>query len=239
MKVLPIIIVAVSVGFSGCVVSKKKYEAQLLENSQLTNQLKKTKKENSELNTQIKGMTSDFEKMKNELHLSNAVKSDEVSDLLMKVTSLSDANEQIQNKLDETLSLYKNQKQTSQSITTELKDLKDDNYQLKRDTASIKYALNLSQERYKQLEKELNTLKDKYNLALNEKQGAENTLELNIQKLASFEKQLVQNKEKMDAISEAFISLRKEMLDARSSNKAIDPNKNKNIDKIARELGHY
>ncbi len=239
MKVLPVIIVAVSIVFTGCVVSKKKYEAQLSENSHLTKQLSQTKKENSELNTQIKDMTSDFEKMKNELHLSNAVKSDEVSDLLIKVTSLSDANEEIQNKLDETLSLYKNQKQTSQSITTELKDLKDNNYQLKRDTASIKYALNLSQERYKQLENELNKLKDKYNLALNEKQGAENTLELNKQKMASFEKQLVQNKEKMDAISQAFISLRKEMLDAQSSNKPINPNKNKNVDKIAKELGHY
>ncbi len=239
MKILPVIIIAVSVGFTSCVVSKKKYEAQLLENSQLTKKLSQTKKENSELNTQIKGMTSDFEKMKNELHLSNAVKSDEVSELLIKATSLSDANEELQNKLDETLSLYKNQKQTSQSITSELKELKDNNYKLKRDTASIKYALKLSQERYEQLEKELNSLKDKYNLALNEKMGAENTLELNKQKLASFEKQLVQNKQKMEAISEAFIALRKEMLSAETTNKPIDPNRNKNIDKIAHELGHY
>lgn len=64
-------------------------------------------------------------------------------------------------------------------------------------------------------------------------------MEANKQKLAAFEQQLVRNKEKMEAISTALIELRKELLSAQSAGKSIDPNKNKHIDKMAKELGHY
>jgi chromosome segregation ATPase len=224
---------------SGCVVSKKKYEAAMLENSRLNKQLTSSKKENNKLENKLEGMISEFEQMKNDLHLSNAVKSDEMSELLVKVTQLSDLNTKLQNNLDETLNLYKSQKQTSLSANNELEKLGTDIQLLRRDTASIKYALKLSKERFDQLKKEFETLKGKYDQVALDKQKATKELSINQQKLSSFEQQLIQNKEKMEDISKALIELRKEMLSAKSNNTPIDPNKNKYIDKMAQELGHY
>ncbi len=231
--------IVISLSFNSCIVSKKKYDAALLENSKLSKELKSVKEDNSDLNTKVKLMVKEFETMKNDLHLSNAVKSDEMSDLLVKVTQLSDLNDKLKNELDETLNKYKSQKQTSLSVSNELDELKRDNQKLVRDTASIKYALKLSKERFSQLEKEMSIQKEKYNKISSSNQTISKELELNKQKLNSFEQQLISNKSKLEAISNAFIELRKEMLTAKSNNNAIDPNKNKNIDKIAKELGHY
>jgi chromosome segregation ATPase len=224
---------------SGCIVSKKKYEAAMLENSRLNKQLTSSEKENNKLENKLEGMISEFEQMKNDLHLSNAVKSDEMSELLVKVTQLSDLNTKLQNNLDETLNLYKSQKQTSLSANNELEKLGTDIQLLRRDTASIKYALKLSKERFDQLKKEFETLKGKYDQVALDKQKATKELSINQQKLSSFEQQLIQNKEKMEDISKALIELRKDMLSAKSNNTPIDPNKNKYIDKMAQELGHY
>ena len=182
---------------------------------------------------------SDFELMKSELHMSNAVKSDEISDLLVKVTELTDGNKALENKLEETIKLYQSQKQSTQSTVEELKSLRSDNIKLKRDTASIKYALKLSKERFSKLEDELAVQKNKYAVASNNNQQLTKELEVNKQKLRSFEQQLIKNKQKMEIISSSLIELRKEMLSAQSNNKIIDPNKNKHIDKMAKELGHY
>ena len=217
---------------NACVVSKKKYEASLGEISLL-------QKQNGELEKTVKANISDFETMKNELHLSNAVKSDELSELLLKVTQLKESNDALENKLEQTASMYQSQKQTSQSTADELKTLKSDNLKLKRDTASIRYALELQQDRFAKLEDELGTQKNKYSSLMAENRKTTGEMEANKQKLAVFEQQLVRNKEKMEAISAALIELRKEMLSAQSGGKSIDPNKNKHIDKMAKELGHY
>ncbi|WP_066631826.1 coiled-coil domain-containing protein [Labilibacter marinus] len=236
---LTILLVSSIILLNGCIVSKKKYEACLADKAKLSKKLSAANKENKALNSRIETNISDFEKMKNELHLSNAVKSDEMSDLLVKVTQLSDDNTALENKLNETIKLYKSSKQSSASATEELKNLRTDNIKLKRDTASIKYALSLSKERFTQLEGELETQKSKYNKLSADKTKLSKAADINKQKLASFEQQLVRNKEKMETISSSLIELRKEMLSAKSTKKVIDPNKNKHIDKMARELGHY
>ncbi|TLX73631.1 hypothetical protein E9993_14320 [Labilibacter sediminis] len=225
--------------FNGCIVSKKKYDASLLENANLTKELKVSQAQNKSLEQKLNNNIKEFEKMKNDLHLSNAVKSDEMSDLLIKVTELTDHNTKLKAELDESLTLYKSQKQSSISTADELKKLKTNNQKLKRDTANIKYALSLSEQRFKKLEEEFQIQKNKYVNLNSQNQKSTKELELNKRKLASFEQQLIGNKDKMEAISKAFIELRKEMLSAKSGNKAIDPNKNKHIDKIAKELGHY
>ncbi|MGQ1787212.1 MULTISPECIES: hypothetical protein [unclassified Saccharicrinis] len=224
---------------NSCVVSKKKYEACMAAKSRLSKELSTTQKENKSLQTRIKTNISDFESMKNEMHLSNAVKSDEISDLLVKVTQLTDANNELENKLSQTVTLYKSQQQTSMSVADELKKLRKDNMKLKRDTASIRYALKLSKERFAKLESDLTAHKNKYNSVSNSNRQLTKEMEVNKQKLISFEQQLVRNKQKMETISTSLIELRKEMLSAKSSNKVIDPNKNKHIDKMAKELGHY
>ncbi len=232
-------LIVISIILNGCVVSKKKYEASMLENSQLNKKLEKAIEENTSLEKRINNNIAEFEAMKNELHLSNAIKSDEMSDLLVKVTKLTDLNNELEGKLEETLKLYKTQKQNSISTVGELKNLRTNNIKLARDTASLKYALKLSRERFSKLEDELNTQKNKYNQLYSNNQQLNTNLESNKQKLASFEQQLVRNKEKMEVISKALIELRKQMLSAKSSNKTIDPNKNKHIDKMAKTLGHY
>ncbi len=224
---------------NSCIVSKKKYNAALLENSSLNNKLNIALEENNKLDGIIKNITADFEKMKNELHLSNAVKSDEMSDLLLKVTQLSDLNSTLKSELDETKKMYRTQKATSQSVTGELEDLKQSNTILKRDTARIKYALELSKERFNQLEKELKLQKEKLSKSLSNNQSLSQEMTINKQKLSAFEQQLIKNKEVLESISKEFIELRKELLTAKSENRSLDPNKNKHIDNIARELGHY
>ncbi len=235
-----VLLLAVStIILSGCVVSKKKYEACLSAKSKLNKELSTARKENKSLESRIKTNISDFEIMKNELHLSNAVKSDGISDLLVKVTQLTDSNNELENKLTATIELYKSQKQNSQSAAGELKNLRTDNIKLKRDTASIKYALKLSKERFVKLENELTTQKAKYNSVTSSNRKLTNEMKSGKQKLASFEQQLVRNKEKMEIISKSLIELRKEMLSAKSNKKVLDPNKNKHINKMAKELGHY
>ncbi|GAF03490.1 hypothetical protein [Saccharicrinis fermentans] len=224
---------------NSCVVSKKKYEACLAEKSKLNEELSASLSENKTLQSRIKTNVSDFELMKSELHLSNAVKSDEISDLLVKVTQLTDSNKALENKLEETVKLYQSQKQSTQTTVEELKSLRSDNIKLKRDTASIKYALKLSKERFSKLEYELTLQKEKYNAVSSSNRQLTKEMEVNKQKLLSFEQQLVKNKQKMEIISSSLIELRKEMLSAKSNNKIIDPNKNKHIDKMAKELGHY
>ncbi|SMO38450.1 hypothetical protein SAMN06265379_101410 [Saccharicrinis carchari] len=217
---------------SSCVVSKKKYEASLADRSKLRRELNSLQKA---LQTNI----SAFETMKNELHRSNALKSDEMSELFLRVTQLTDANKTLENKLSQTVTMYQSQKQTSQSTAEELKTLRANNIALKRDTASIKYALQLSKERFAKLENELNIQKNKYSKLISDKRKLTTEMEADKQKLALFEQQLVRNKEKMEAISKALIELRKEMLSSKTANTSIDPNKNKHIDRMARELGHY
>jgi len=234
-----IAIALICLSFNSCVVSKKKYDAVVLENTNLNQKLEHTQSENKKLEIKVGNLISDFEVMKNDLHLSNAIKSDEMSELLVKVTHLSDYNSKLKKDLDETIALYKSQKQTSQSVSTELKELKDENYDLKRDTASIKYALKLSKERFEKINGEFETFKNKYNDLSTANSTLKKEDEFTKKKLQSFEQQLIENKEKFDAISNAFIELRKELLSAKSSNKVIDPNKNANIDKIAKRLGHY
>ncbi len=233
------VIILLAILLSSCVVSKKKYEACLLEKDALNQELKEALKTNDQLESNLKSNISEFEKMKNELHLSNAVKSDEMSDLLIKVTQLTDENNNLSDKLAETLKLYKTQKQTSASTTQDLKELRTANIKLKRDTASVKYALKLANERYAKLESELRAQKVKLNELRLQNKSLSDEAETQKQMRASFEQQLVSNKEKLEVISTELIELRKEMLSAKSAKKVIDPNKNKHIDKMAKTLGHY
>jgi molecular chaperone GrpE (heat shock protein) len=66
-----------------------------------------------------------------------------------------------------------------------------------------------------------------------------NALEKAQSKMALLENQLMEKTRILLNVSEAFIELRKELLSAKSNGQPIDPNQNKNMDKVARLLGHY
>lgn len=233
------VIIAIPFLLQGCIVSKKKYDAVVLKNTSLNSKLKKSESENKGLKSDLNTNIADFEQIKSELHLSNAVMSDDMSDLLIKVTQLTDDNTNLQAEVDKTLNLYKSQRKNSLSTEDQLKNLETSNAKLKKDTASIKYALKLSNERFTKLESEFEAQKNKYYTLSAQKTSSDQELLVQKKKMASFEQELVRNKEKIEVISKSLIGLRKEMLSAKTSNKTIDPNKNKYIDKMAKELGHY
>ncbi len=225
--------------FSACMVSKKKYEAVVLQNEQLNHQLDESNAHNKDLKGKLDNNIAEFEQMKNELHKSNAIMSDDMSDLLIQVTSLTDKNTQLQSKLDQTIKSLQSQTQSSLTANDQIETLEQTNAKLKRDTASIRYALDLSKKRYTELNNELEIQKNRYNTLSIQSQSTTKELAVQKQKLIAFEQELIQNKQNMEIISNSLIELRKQMLSAKTAGTTIDPNKNVNIDKMAKALGHY
>ncbi|TAJ13178.1 hypothetical protein DMA11_09765 [Marinilabiliaceae bacterium JC017] len=224
---------------NACVVSKKKYEALMLEKNQLSTQLDEKTTENSTLKSNLESSISDYEEMKYELNKSNALKSDELSDLLIQMTSLRKESEELNEKLKNTLQKYKAKEENNAQTTEELEHSIHQLRKLQKDTASLQYSLKLAKERNDMMRSELQKVKEQSNNNYKKRAQLEKDLNAQIAKLSTIESQLVKNKSTMDDISKAFIDLRKEMLSAKSKNKSLDPNKNKQIDKIAKLLGHY
>lgn len=232
-------IVAISLLIHGCVVSKKKYEALLSEKNHVSNELKEKKKENKNLQEDLNQALDDFQKMKYDFSKSDALKSDEVSDLMIQVTKLKDDTENLNTKLKETLSKFKAKEKANYRVGEELTAAKSELILLKKDTASLQYTLKLARERNDQMQKEIMANQQKLTTAGNKSLKLQKEIEAQTQKMKEFEMQLVKNEQKMNEISKHFIELRKTLLSAKSENKPIDPNKNQQIDKIARLLGHY
>ncbi len=232
-------IIAIGLLFNACVVSKKKYEALLSEKTQISKELNNTEKENMSLQKELSQAIGDFEKMKYDFSKSNALKSDEISDLMVQVTQLKDNTESLNEKLDETIHQFKAKEKANYEVGEELSSARTDLLKLKRDTASLQYTLKLARERNDQMQKEIMASQQKLTASGNKTLQAQKELEAQTKKMKEFEMQLVKNEQTLNEISENFIELRKALLSAKSSNQAIDPNKNKQIDKIARLLGHY
>ncbi len=224
---------------TGCVVSKKKYEAMVDQRDHLEQQLVDSREENQNLRNKIEKALSDFESMKYELHKSNALKSDTIMALMKKAESLTKETERLQDKLVRTRRQFESQQATSAERKNELEELRSRVSKLITDTASLKHALEMSRERQEKTRDELNQLRDKYNGLVAEHSLSEDELEQAQEKISTLEQQLVEKEQTISNISDAFIELRKQLLSARSQGNPINPNENKNIDRIARLLGHY
>lgn len=233
------ILLALTVTMSSCVVSKKKYDALLSENGQLNKELKDKTKESQNLQVNLENAISDYESMKGDFNKSNALKSDEISDLMIMVTQLKDESEKLSNKLDETVGKFKAKEADSYMATEELTKTIKTVTTLKRDTASLNYSLQLAKKRNKMLQDELRTAETKASESGIKRVEIQKQLEAQSAELKNMELKLVKSQQNMTDISKAFIDLRKELLKAKSSNAPIDPNANKQIDKIAKLLGHY
>ena len=224
--------------FSACV-SKKKYNDVLMAKDHLSKQLSDKKEENKKLSSELESALADYDNMRLKLGKSNAIKSDEVSDLIVKSSemqaTIDNLNEQLKNIMDD----FNNNQQNALKTAEDLETAKKQIIQIKRDTASLHYSINLAKERNEMLNKELSEIKEKYNTLYSDFSAYKEDAQKNDIKLRSLENQLVTQKQKIEAISDAFIGLRKQLLTAKSNNEAIDPNKNAYIDKIAKLLGHY
>ncbi len=233
-----LVIITLSI-FSGCVVSKKKYEALLSEKSQLENNLDEKISENKKLNSDLKSAVADYEKVRYSLSKSNAIKSDEVSDLMIQSTAFQKKIEELNEQLKSVQSDFKYNKQSALKTSEQLQTVKKQLTQLQRDTASMHYSIKLAKSRNEMVQKEYSESREKYNTLYTDYSKVKEDAQKKELQLKSLEEQLIGQKETVESISKAFISLRKQLLAAKVSNTPIDPNKNSHIDKIAKLLGHY
>lgn len=233
------VITALVLSLSSCVVSKKKYDALLSENGQLSKDLDKKTTEGEKLQVNLERAISEYEGMKNDFGKSNALKTDEISDLMIMVTQLKDESERLNTKLEETVGKFKAKEVDSYMANEELTQTTKTVNNLKRDTASLNYSLQLAKQRNKMLQEELRTSQEKVSASGIKRVEIQKELDAKSAQLKSMERQLVKGQQNMSEVSKAFIELRKEMLKSKTNNTIIDPNKNKQVDKVARLLGHY
>ncbi|MBK3519217.1 hypothetical protein [Carboxylicivirga marina] len=233
------VLTALVLTLSSCVVSKKKYDALLLENSHLEDNLDKKTAESEKLQVNLEQAISDYETMRNDYGKSNALKTDEISDLMIMVTQLKEESENLSAKLDETVGQFKAKEADSYLANEELSQTMRTVNILKRDTASLNYSLQLAKQRNKMLQDELRASQEKASASGIKRVEIQKQLDTQSAQLKDMERQLVKSQQNMSEVSKAFVELRKQLLKAKSSNKPIDPNKSKEVDKVAKLLGHY
>lgn len=234
-----ILLIALSAIVSGCVVSKKKYEAMTARKNTLARQLNEEEARNESLTKKLASATADFESMKTELHKSNALKSDKVNDLLAESEAFKSHVEELKSNLDYAQRQLNSQKASNQENTTEMNTLQRHLRALASDTASLRYTLGMTKERQQAQQLELNATKQQFREAAAKASKLETEITQQNKKVELLEQQLVSKSQTLQDISDSFIELRKDLLSAKANGSALDPNKNKLIDRIARLLGHY
>lgn len=234
-----LVLIAISFLFNACVVSKKKYDSLLSDKNKLSRELTEERKENDNLQSNLEQAIKDFEKMKGDFGSSNALRSDEIADLILKVTQLEDKSAELQSKLDETQSKFKATEKSGYMTEEELRNATEMLTALKRDTANLHYSINMAKQRSEYLQEELVETKSELSNSNTKYYEANKALEAQTAEVKAMEQKLVKSQQTLDDISKTFIELRKQLLTAKSSNTPIDPNNNSNINKIAKSLGHY
>ena len=223
---------------SGCV-SKKKYVALETQKNSLAKQLKDKKAENKKLEADLKSAVADYEDVKYKLSRSNAIKSDDISDLMIQATSLQGQVDDLTAQLNKIKNDLKYNKNSYRKTADDLQNTKKQLMSLQKDTASLHYSIKLARERSDKLTQELSAAKKKYNDLYAEYSLMQDKIDNKDIQMKTLEKQLITQKETIEAISKNFIELRKQLLEAKTKGKPIDPNKNSVINKIAKLLGHY
>ena len=223
---------------SGCV-SKKKYVALETQKNRIAKQLRDKKAENKKLESDLKSAVADYEDVKYKLSRSNAIKSDDISDLMIQTTSLQGKVDDLTAQLNKIKSDLSYNKSSYQKTADDLKKTKTQLLSLQKDTASLHYSIKLARERNDMLTQELSATKKKYNDLYAEYSLMQDKIDNKDLQMKTLEKQLIDQKEKIEAISKNFIGLRRQLLEAETKGKPINPNKNSTINKIAKLLGHY
>jgi chromosome segregation ATPase len=154
-------------------------------------------------------------------------------------TAFQEKIDELNKQLNDIQSDFKYNKQSAQKISEQLQTAKRHLIALQRDTASLRYSIKLAKERNEMVQKEYSESREKYNTLYTDYSNVKGEVQKNEVQLKSLEEQLISQKETIESISKAFISLRKQLLTAKSNNKPLDPNKSSDINKIAKLLGHY
>ncbi len=154
-------------------------------------------------------------------------------------TAFQEKIDELNTKLNNIQSDFKYNKQSALKTSEQLQKMKRQLIQLQRDTASLHYSIKLAKNRNELVQKEFAETNDKYNTLYSDYSNLNKDAQKKDIQLKTLEEQLINQKETIESISKTFISLRKQLLTAKSNNTPIDPNKSSDIDKIAKLLGHY
>ncbi len=215
--------------FAGSCVSKKKFDEA---NAKYHNSLK----ENKNLKNLNKELKTGFEAFKSEMLKSNNKKDQEL--LLLQASLKEEQRKQafLEKELENTQSLFDNQKNYEDSQLSRINELNKEIRELRAQTTSLEYSLTLARqkeqantqkiEELRQSLTERNTKENQNTLVLNQKQKEIDALSQTIEK----------NKKTLAKINSSFIELRKELLRAKGKGEFIDPNTNKHVENIAKQL---
>ena len=225
--------------FAGSCVSKKKYLAMETLKNQYVKQATNLQKENDGLKGDLTNAEKEFEAFNQNLRYSNSVKDGDLSKLTQKMKDMEESFNRAQSELSRTKDLYKDQRFYNTQASNEITRLEFAIEQLKRDTISLNYSLKLAKEKNDQVQQRLLERVDQINEKNSDIAKLQNDMAAKDDAIKQVESKLEEQKAKIDAISVAFIELRKEMLRAKASNTIIDPGTDPNVAKISKALGHY
>lgn len=231
--------VSVCLLFGSCIVSKNKYEAVVLERDLLSSDLSDASTQNKMLSKNLDQTIEEFEQVKFDFSQSTAMKTDTLSAMMIQVSRLSDEQVTLNATLKETIARFKDKEKSSFATTEELESTLTKLSVLQRDNSGLEFSLKQAQERNELMQKDLKEKQGQAMINANKFLAAERTIENQGAQLKEMELKMIKNQQNIEEISSAFIELRKEMLSAKSNNKTLDPNKSKNVNRIAKLLGHY
>lgn len=223
---------------TGCV-SKKKYMEMTTSKEKFEEEANQAKAENASLRSDLTLAETEFKQMKDFMMGNDAIKTDELAKVEAELKVVEDSYNLLQEDLNKTKNLFKDQRYFNAKASSEIARLEIEVKQMARDTASLNYSLRLLQKRANEFKQSAEMRTDQVNdknLEISELQGEIKEKESSIGKL---EQDVQVEKDKIKSINDAFIALRKQLVIGKGKNEALDPNANKNIDKISNSLGHY
>ncbi len=220
-------------------VSKKKYTEMMNAKEKFEEEASRANAENASLKADLTQAEQDFKQLKDFMMGADAHKNDELAKVEQQLKVVEDSYRLLQEDLNKTKNLFKDQRYFNAKASSEIARLEIEVKQMARDTASLNYSLKLLQQRadeYKQSAQQRTDQVNAKNLEINTLKGSVKEKDTSI---AQLQQDIKAQQEKMGAINDAFINLRKQMVIAKSDNKPLDPNANTNVDKISKTLGHY
>lgn len=195
--------------------------------------------ENASLKSDLTQAEKDFKLMKDFMFGADAKKNDELAKVEQQLQVVEDSYNLLQEDLNKTKNLFKDQRYFNAKASSEIARLEIEVKQMARDTASLNYSLKLLQQRADEYKNSAQQRAEQVNSKNLEISSLKGSVEERESSIAQLEQDIKTQQDKINAINDAFINLRKQLVIAKSDNKPLDPNSNQNVDKISKNLGHY
>lgn len=220
-------------------VSKKKYLEMVDAKEKFEEEANRANAENASLKSDLTQAEKDFKLMKDFMFGADAKKNDELAKVEQQLQVVEDSYNLLQEDLNKTKNLFKDQRYFNAKASSEIARLEIEVKQMARDTASLNYSLKLLQQRADEYKNSAQQRAEQVNSKNLEISSLKGSVEERESSIAQLEQDIKTQQDKINAINDAFINLRKQLVIAKSDNKPLDPNSNQNVDKISKNLGHY